>query len=87
MRILAVLFFLLAIASAVDAIHAQYSGVARESGYIPAPETHKQDSPTAFHGLVGYKWIRASLFFGGGFIFLQIAKTSRRLDPFSTDRS
>ena len=86
MRIWAVIFFLLAIASAVDAIHAQYSGIAREGSYLPV-EAREQVAPKTFDGLVGYKWIRASLFLGGGFIFLQIAKTSRRLDPFSTDRS
>ena len=89
MRIVAVIFFVLAIAFAVDAARDQYRGIAEASAPrmgLPAI-ARKQDDPASFRGLIGYEWLRVALCLGAGLAFRSIGRTSRRLDPFATDRS
>ena len=99
MRAFAVIFLLLAVVLAVDAVRDQYRGIAEASGppsfispsslsaarlWTTFSAVEATDSE-AFRGLMAYQWIRLGLCIAIGASFWHFAQRSRKLDPFSTD--
>jgi hypothetical protein len=99
MRVFAIIFLLLAVVLAADAIRDQYRGIAKTSGppMLISPSSlsaarlwttfsavEATDSD-AFRGLMAYQWIRVGLCIAIGASFWRFAQRSRKLDPFSPD--
>jgi hypothetical protein len=86
MRVLAIIFFVLAVALTLDAARDQYRGLAEATAprMLPASAS-KQNDPQGFRGLMAFEWIRVALCAGAGFTFWSLDRRSRRLDPFSPD--
>jgi hypothetical protein len=97
MRVFAVIFLLLAVVLAADALRDQYRGIAKASGppslispsslsaarlWTTFSAVEVTDSE-AFRGLMAYQWIRVALCIGVGSSFWHFAQRSRKLDPFS----